>query len=132
MVCVCWWMEQVVFRSCKLIPTMVIAGVINKRSFTTAEYAAALAVCFGLIVFAAADMKLSPSFSPWGLVLVSLSVVCDAVLPNLQERLFVQGSSRLVGGGEGQAGSQPRRHRRPHQSGAAVTAGHSPPSLPVW
>jgi hypothetical protein len=27
---------------------------------------------------------------------VSLSVVCDAVLPNLQERLFVSGASRLV------------------------------------
>lgn len=41
-------------------------------------------------------MRVSPSFSPWGLLLVSLSVCCDAVLPNLQEKLFAQGSSRLV------------------------------------
>lgn len=42
-----------------------------------------------------------PPFSSFsgcrGITLVSLSVVCDAVLPNLQERLFAEGSSRLEG-----------------------------------
>lgn len=37
--------SQVVFRSCKLIPTMVMAGVMNNRRFSPFEYAAALAVC---------------------------------------------------------------------------------------
>lgn len=86
---------KVVFRSCKLIPTMIVASVIHKKIFTITEYACAAAACAGLIMFAAADWDLSPSFHPIGLFLVSLSVCADAVLPNAQEGLFKLGSSRL-------------------------------------
>ena len=86
---------KVVFRSCKLIPTMVVASVIHRKVFTSKEYSCALAICTGLILFAAADWQLSPSFHPVGLTLVSLSVCADAILPNAQERLFRMGSSRL-------------------------------------
>ena len=86
---------KVVFRSCKLIPTMIIATVINKRVFKSYEYACAMARSFGVVIFAAVDWKLTPSFHPTGLILVSLSVVADAVLPNAQERMFRLGSSRL-------------------------------------
>jgi len=86
---------KVVFRSCKLIPTMIIASLIHKRLFTPTEYVCALAVCVGLVLFAAADWDLSPSFHPIGLALVSLSVCADAILPNAQERLFRMGASRL-------------------------------------
>jgi len=37
----------------------------NKNSFTGIEYAAALAVCLGLIFFAFADVQVAPAFSPW-------------------------------------------------------------------
>ncbi len=86
---------KVVFRSCKLIPTMVIATFMNKRSFSSTEYVCGTAICAGLVMFAAADWRLTPSFNPIGIVLVSLSVVADAVLPNAQEKLFRLGSSRL-------------------------------------
>ena len=86
---------KVVFRSCKLIPTMAVASVIHRKVFTLKEYCCALAICAGLVMFAAADWQLSPSFHPVGLTLVSLSVCADAILPNAQERLFRLGSSRL-------------------------------------
>lgn len=86
---------KVVFRSCKLVPTMVIASIFNKRIFLSVEYVLAFAVCLGLILFAAAEWKLAPTFHPIGLVLVSLSVVADSILPNAQERLFNLGSSRI-------------------------------------
>lgn len=86
---------KVVFRSCKLIPTMVIASFIHRKVFNVLEYICAAAVCAGLIMFAAAESELSPSFHPIGLVLVSGSVCADAFLPNAQERLFKLGSSRL-------------------------------------
>jgi len=86
---------KVVFRSCKLIPTMVIASILHKKRFTALEYVCAFAACTGLILFAAADWEKSPSFHPIGLALVSLSVCADAVLPNAQEGLFKLGSSRL-------------------------------------
>ncbi|KAL7542462.1 hypothetical protein ACHAXR_012315 [Thalassiosira sp. AJA248-18] len=81
---------KVVFRSCKLLPTMVLAYVMgNAKRFTYVEVGSAMAVCAGLITFAAGDWSLSkPQFHPFGLSLVTLSVFADAVLPNAQEKLF--------------------------------------------
>ncbi|KAL3792304.1 hypothetical protein HJC23_006216 [Cyclotella cryptica] len=87
---------KVVFRSCKLVPTMIIATIVNKKVFASYEYACALAICAGLVLFALADYRLDPlKFDITGLALVSGSVVADAILPNAQECLFRGGSSRL-------------------------------------
>ncbi|KAL3776520.1 hypothetical protein ACHAW5_010112 [Stephanodiscus triporus] len=81
---------KVVFRSCKLLPTMIMAYLMgNAKRFTYVEVISAMAVCAGLITFAAGDRSLSnPQFHPFGLTLVSLSVFADAILPNAQEKLF--------------------------------------------
>jgi adenosine 3'-phospho 5'-phosphosulfate transporter B3 len=81
---------KVVFRSCKLLPTMLLAVVMgNSKRFTLIEVGSAIAVCAGLITFAAGDWSLSkPQFHPFGLTLVTLSVFADAVLPNAQEKIF--------------------------------------------
>jgi adenosine 3'-phospho 5'-phosphosulfate transporter B3 len=86
---------KVVFRSCKLIPTMIVASIVHKKVFSSVEYMLAIVVSLGLVMFAAADWELAPSFNPIGLAFVSLSVCADAILPNAQERLFKLGSSRL-------------------------------------
>ncbi|KAL7539389.1 hypothetical protein ACHAXR_009240 [Thalassiosira sp. AJA248-18] len=87
---------KVVFRSCKLVPTMIIATIVNQRVFKSYEYLCALSICAGLVLFAMADYTLDPlQFEPTGLLLVSGSVVADAILPNAQEHLFKDGSSRL-------------------------------------
>ena len=81
---------KVVFRSCKLLPTMALAYFMgNAKSFSYIEIGSAIAVCAGLITFAAGDWSLShPQFHPFGLTLVTLSVFADAILPNAQEKLF--------------------------------------------
>jgi adenosine 3'-phospho 5'-phosphosulfate transporter B3 len=81
---------KVVFRSSKLIPTMLMASVMHHQRFTVLEYTCAAAICAGLVLFAAADWELTPSFHPVGLVLVTASVVADAVLPNAQQALFTR------------------------------------------
>lgn len=86
---------KVVFRSCKLIPTMIVASFVHRKVFTSVEYILAFCVSLGLVLFAAADWELAPSFHPVGLAFVSMSVCADAVLPNAQERLFRMGSSRV-------------------------------------
>jgi len=86
---------KVIFRSCKLIPTMIIATILNKQVFSSLEYTSAFAISVGLVIFAAVDWKLTPTYNPVGLLLVGLSVVADAILPNAQEKLFSFGSSRL-------------------------------------
>jgi drug/metabolite transporter (DMT)-like permease len=83
---------KVVFRSCKLLPTMVIATVLhpNKKKFSMVEYICATIVCIGLICFGMAEFQTRPTFHPVGIVLVSLSVFADALLPNAQEKVFIQ------------------------------------------
>ena len=86
---------KVIFKSCKLIPTMIFATFINKQSFSSMEYLCALAICGGLVVFTSASWKLSPTFNPIGILLVSISIFGDSLLPNLQENIFSTGASRL-------------------------------------
>lgn len=87
---------KVVFRSSKLIPTMILASILHKQIFSLTEYGCASAICAGLILFAAADWRTTPSFHPIGLLLVILSVVADAILPNAQQAVFSRyQSSRL-------------------------------------
>ena len=74
---------------------MVVASIVHRKIFNLVEYMLAACISVGLVLFAAADWELTPSFHPIGLAFVSLSVCADAILPNAQERLFRMGSSRL-------------------------------------
>ena len=51
---------KVVFRSCKLVPTMIIATVVNQKRFRSYDYLCALAICAGLVLFAMADYEIDP------------------------------------------------------------------------
>ncbi len=64
---------------------MIVASIVNEKIFSSVEYTCAFCVCLGLVMFAAAERDLSPSFHPIGLVFVSLSVCANAVIPNAQE-----------------------------------------------
>eukprot|EP00640_Fibrocapsa_japonica_P005232 CAMPEP_0113949104 /NCGR_PEP_ID=MMETSP1339-20121228/73913_1 /TAXON_ID=94617 /ORGANISM="Fibrocapsa japonica" /LENGTH=209 /DNA_ID=CAMNT_0000956433 /DNA_START=111 /DNA_END=740 /DNA_ORIENTATION=- /assembly_acc=CAM_ASM_000762 len=74
---------------------MVAALVMNNRRVSPAEFLAGGAVCVGLICFGWADAEVSPNFHLGGYTLVSLSVLCDSILPNLQDQLFARGCTRL-------------------------------------
>ena len=86
---------KVVFRSCKLIPTMVIAVILNKKKVHNFEFGFGALISLGMVLFAWADFNVLPKFNFFGILLVSLSVVADAFLPNFQERVFEHGSSRI-------------------------------------
>lgn len=86
---------KVIFRSCKLIPVMFVAVLINGKKFSALEYAFAFMVCTGLILFGMADFHISEDSKPIGFILVSLSVFAEAMLPNMQEKVFKCGATRL-------------------------------------
>jgi len=86
---------KVVFRSCKLIPTMIIAMVYNGKKVHNFEFGFGTIISLGMVLFAAADFQVYPNFDFVGILLVSISVVADAFLPNFQERVFDHGSSRI-------------------------------------
>ena len=85
---------KVVFRSCKLVPTMLISVMYNHKKVYWFEFCFGILISAGMVFFAMADFEVSPKFNYFGIGLVSVSVIADAFLPNFQEKVFEHGSSR--------------------------------------
>jgi adenosine 3'-phospho 5'-phosphosulfate transporter B3 len=75
---------RVIFRSCKLVPTIIISMLLNSRQFQLSELILGIVMSFGMVLFALADYQVSAVSSSYGMLLVGFSVVADSVLPNLQ------------------------------------------------
>ncbi|KAK7025594.1 hypothetical protein SK128_025353, partial [Halocaridina rubra] len=76
---------QVIFKSCKLIPVMIGSVLILGKRYSFPEVIACLCMCSGLIWFTLADSTVQPSFSLTGIILVSMALLCDAIIGNVQE-----------------------------------------------
>jgi drug/metabolite transporter (DMT)-like permease len=91
---------KVVFKSAKLIPTMIVATLWQGQRYTGMEYVAALWVCVGAAGFSynsgnnphGTETNDTIQSTP-GLLLLSVSIVCDAIVPNYQKALLNGGLS---------------------------------------
>jgi UDP-galactose transporter B1 len=80
---------QVLGKSCKMVPVMIGGLVLGGRTFTTSQYAQVIFVTLGVAIFnfGADAKKTSGSDSAYGLSLIALSLVMDAVTGGLQDRV---------------------------------------------
>jgi len=80
---------QVLGKSCKMVPVIVGGLVLGGRTFTMAQYAQVAFVTLGVALFnlAADSTKSAGSDSAYGLLLIGLSLVMDAVTGGLQDRV---------------------------------------------
>ncbi|TGZ73500.1 hypothetical protein CRM22_001477 [Opisthorchis felineus] len=76
---------QVIFKSCKMIPVLIGGVLLQRKSYNALEVTAVLVMTVGLISFTLVDVSVQPSFTFFGLVLVSLALCCDGALGNYQE-----------------------------------------------
>ena len=60
---------KVVFRSCKLIPTMMIAVLYNHKKVAWYEFLFGVFISLGMVLFAAADFHVYPNFDMIGKLL---------------------------------------------------------------
>ena len=94
---------KVVFKSCKLIPTMVIGAFMLGKRFTRLDVASATLVCTGLVGISLASMqkkkKGGGDYSTHGVMMLAGSICLDAIAPNLQERLMSK--TKKSGSGSG-------------------------------
>ena len=75
---------QVVFKSCKLIPVLLGSFFIQKKVIKLMDFFAASLMCLGLIIFTLADQSINPNFSPVGIIMLSVALIADAILSNVQ------------------------------------------------
>ena len=118
---------KVVFKSCKLVPTMVVGAVMLGKSFSRVDVGCALLVCAGLVGLSLAALKeqspgnqSSNDAALHGMAMLAGSIILDAITPNLQERLMVVDSQKRSRTTSGPSLS----------SVAASTACHVPPTQP--
>lgn len=81
---------KVVFKSAKLIPTMMVATLLRGSQYGWMDYTAATLLCAGAAgySFGSSTSTNDQSASMPGLVLLVVSILCDAFVPNLQQQLM--------------------------------------------
>ena len=84
---------KVVLKSTKLIPTMLVATIVNPKTskFGPLDYLSALLLCFGAAGYSygsGAGDKGDNSTSYVGIAILCISLCCDAVVPNMQQKLM--------------------------------------------
>lgn len=77
---------QVIFKCCKLIPVLIGGIIIQGKRYGWLDLFAAAMMSFGLILFSLADSQVSPNFDPRGYIMISLALVADAIIGNVQEK----------------------------------------------
>lgn len=81
---------QVIFKCCKLIPVLIGGILIQGKKFNIYDISAAVIMSGGLILFTLADNSVSPNFDSRGYVMISLALVADAIIGNVQEKKMKQ------------------------------------------
>ncbi|XP_061715391.1 adenosine 3'-phospho 5'-phosphosulfate transporter 2 [Cydia pomonella] len=81
---------QLIFKSCKLIPVMIGSIIILGKRYGFLDYVAAVVMCIGLTMFTLADSMTSPNFDVIGVIVISLALLCDAIIGNVQEKAMKQ------------------------------------------
>jgi len=81
---------KVVIKSSKLIPTMALGLLVLRRTYSFAEYSAAVMLCVGVAGFTLVDSSVSPKFHIVGVALLVGAVLGDSMTANLQERILRQ------------------------------------------
>lgn len=81
---------QLIFKSCKLIPVMIGSILIQGKKYAFLDYSAAIVMCIGLTMFTLADSQTSPNFDMFGILIISLALLCDAIIGNVQEKVMKQ------------------------------------------
>jgi adenosine 3'-phospho 5'-phosphosulfate transporter B3 len=77
---------QVIFKCCKLIPVLIGGIIIQGKKFNAYDVSAACLMSLGLIFFTLADSSVSPIFDFRGYVMISLALIADAIIGNVQEK----------------------------------------------
>ena len=82
---------KVVFKSVKLIPTMIVSTIMNERSkYGALDYLSAVMLCAGAAGFSYGSGKggKHQSDSSFGILLLVVSITCDAIVPNFSQKLM--------------------------------------------
>ena len=76
---------QVIFKCCKMIPVLLLGFIIQKKKYNLTEIFAAIVLYLGLTNFILADITVMPNFDYRGIILITISLISEACMENMQE-----------------------------------------------
>uniref|UniRef100_A0A7S2MJ67 Sugar phosphate transporter domain-containing protein n=1 Tax=Helicotheca tamesis TaxID=374047 RepID=A0A7S2MJ67_9STRA len=81
---------KIVFKSAKLIPTMVVSTILRTGSkYRAVDYLAAGLLCAGAAGYSYGTEGTDGQHnSTIGIVILTISIICDALVPNIQKRIM--------------------------------------------
>jgi len=79
---------RVLFKSSKLLPTMLLGTLMQGRRYSFLEYLAAGGLVGGITLFTLGDADTLPSFHLAGVGLILLGIAADAATSNFEEKAF--------------------------------------------
>ncbi len=79
---------KVLFKSSKIIPTMLFGMLYHKKRYSFQDYTAVAFIVLGLLIFLQADAKNSPSHDKIGIILLCICLFLEGAVINIQEELM--------------------------------------------
>lgn len=79
---------RIVFKSSKVVPTMIVGTVLLGRRYSSAEYASAGLLVLGISMFCLGDVSVAPNFQARGVLLIVMALFADAATSNYEEKRF--------------------------------------------
>ena len=82
---------KIVFKSAKLIPTMIVSSCMHKITYSNREYMAAFFLCLGAVGYGYDPGKSSivtGEYQYLGVMILTISAFCDALVPNIQQDMM--------------------------------------------
>ena len=81
---------QVLAKSCKMVPTMLMGYVVSRRVHACFEYVVAMGVTAGAAMFKLFETNDAPvkNTELWGIILITVYMVCDSFTSNWQSAVF--------------------------------------------
>lgn len=80
---------KVIFKSCRVLPTMAFGAVFQARRYSTREYISALLLVVGLLFFMGAEMGPRLTFNHWGTIIMCTVLLADAWALNVQDEALI-------------------------------------------
>ncbi len=79
---------KVLFKSSRIVPTMLFGVIYNKRRYSITDYIAAVFIVMGLVIFLEADSKSSSLYDMTGIFLLCICLFVDGAILNIQEEIM--------------------------------------------
>jgi hypothetical protein len=79
---------KTLMKSTRIVLTMLFGVLVTKKRYGLADYGIVGLMVAGLAIFMHADMHSSAVFQPWGVIMLTISLLCDGAISNVSESIM--------------------------------------------